>query len=71
MVHVHARDPQDVTKGAGAPGPWNDVLAKIRARAPSIIINATTGGGPGMTMEERLSSLSAAPEVASLNLAPT
>ena len=42
----------------------------MRARCPDIIINATTGGGPNMTMEERASSLEVGPEVASLNLAP-
>jgi 3-keto-5-aminohexanoate cleavage enzyme len=70
MVHVHARDPIDPTKSATRPEHWHEVLKKIRARAPEIVINATTGGGPGMTMEERLSSLAAGPEVASLNLAP-
>jgi 3-keto-5-aminohexanoate cleavage enzyme len=57
---VCARDPE----------PWFEVLHKIRERCPDIVINATTGGGPGMTMEERLSSLKAGPEVASLNLSP-
>jgi 3-keto-5-aminohexanoate cleavage enzyme len=42
----------------------------VRTRCPEIIINATTGAGPGMSMEERASSLAAGPEVASLNLAP-
>lgn len=70
MVHVHARDPHDLTRCATDPAPWREVLGKIRARCPEIIINATTGGGPGMTMEERLSCLAAGPEVASLNLAP-
>jgi 3-keto-5-aminohexanoate cleavage enzyme len=70
MVHIHARDPQDQTKGASSPEPWRDVLGKVRERCPDIIINATTGGGPNMTMEERSSSLEALPEVASLNLAP-
>jgi 3-keto-5-aminohexanoate cleavage enzyme len=70
MVHVHARDPRDLTQCARTPEPWHEVLYKIRQRCPDIIINATTGGGPGMTMEERLSSLEAGPEVASLNLSP-
>ena len=70
MVHVHARDPKDLTKCATESETWAEVLKQIRARAPNIIINATTGGGPGMTMEERLSSLAAQPEIASLNLAP-
>src|SRR5271155_177954 len=70
MVHIHARDPEDLTRGARNADPWREVLGKVRQRCPEIIINATTGGGPGMTMEERASSLQAGPEVASLNLAP-
>lgn len=70
MVHVHARDPHNLTLCAREPEPWREVLQKIRERCPDIIINATTGGGPGMTMEERLSSLEAGPELASLNLSP-
>ena len=70
MVHVHARDPKNRTLGARAADPWREVLRKIRERCPDIIINATTGAGPDMTMEERASSLDAGPEVASLNLAP-
>jgi 3-keto-5-aminohexanoate cleavage enzyme len=70
MVHVHARDPKDLTLCAKETGPWLEVLGRIRERCPEIIINATTGGGPGMTMEERLSCLGAGPEVASLNLSP-
>ena len=70
MVHVHARDPKNLARGATDTETWREVLAKIRSKSPDIIINATTGGGPGMTMQERLSSLEAGPEVASLNLAP-
>ncbi len=70
MVHIHARDPEDLTRGARNAEPWREVLRKVRERCPEIIINATTGGGPNMTMEERASSLEAGPEVASLNLAP-
>jgi 3-keto-5-aminohexanoate cleavage enzyme len=70
MVHVHARDPEDVTRCARTSETWLEVLGKIRERCPEIVINATTGGGPNMTMEERLSAVHAGPEVASLNLAP-
>lgn len=70
MVHIHARDPKDLTRGARDPEPWRDVLRKVRERCPEIIINATTGASPNMTMEERASSLEAGPEVASLNLTP-
>ncbi len=70
MVHIHARDPKDMTRGARDSEPWREVLRKVRERSPEIIMNATTGGGPNMTMEERASSIEAGPEVASLNLAP-
>lgn len=70
MVHIHARNPKNLTDGARDTETWSNVLCKVRARCPEIIINATTGAGPGMTMEERSASLAAGPEVASLNLAP-
>ena len=70
MVHIHARNPKQLTEGAREADTWREVLRKVRERCPEIIINATTGAGPGMTMEERASSLAAGPEVASLNLAP-
>lgn len=70
MVHIHARNPKDLTDGARDTEAWREVLKKVRAACPEIIINATTGAGPGLTMEERASSLAAGPEVASLNLAP-
>ena len=47
-----------------------EVLRTVRQRCPEIIINATTGASPAMTMDERASSLAAGPELASLNLAP-
>jgi 3-keto-5-aminohexanoate cleavage enzyme len=70
MVHIHARNPTRLTEGARETEAWGEVLRKVRASCPEIIINATTGAGPGMTMEERAASLAAGPEVASLNLAP-
>jgi 3-keto-5-aminohexanoate cleavage enzyme len=70
MVHIHARDPEDLTRCATETEPWQEVLGKVRQRCPEIIINATTGGGPGMSMGQRLSCLAAGPELASLNLAP-
>lgn len=70
MVHIHARNPKQLTEGARDTETWRDVLRKVRLACPEIIINATTGAGPGMSMEERAASLAAGPEVASLNLAP-
>jgi len=70
MVHVHARDPERLPGPARRAADWQEVNALIRERCPDIIINNTTGGGPGMNDEERLSSLDAMPEMASLNLVP-
>lgn len=70
MVHVHARDPQDWTRGARSTDVWREVNGLIRDRCPDIIINNTTGGDLGMSMSERLLCLDAGPEIASLNLTP-
>ncbi len=70
MVHIHARDPKNLTQAARETDTWREVLRTVRKRCPEIIINATTGASPAMTMEERASSLAAGPELASLNLAP-
>ena len=70
MVHVHARDPHHQTRPATSTEVWHEVNRRMRARCADIIINNTTGGGPGMTMDERLRCLPARPEVASLNLTP-
>jgi len=70
MVHVHARDPKNLTLGAKTTGDWLIVNRKIRERCPDIVINNTTGGDLVMTMDERLSCLDAKPDVASLNLTP-
>ncbi len=70
MVHVHAREPQNLPAPARTTEVWHEVNRKIRERCPEIIINDTTGGGFGMTMEERLACLDAGPEMASLNLSP-
>ena len=64
MVHVHARQRERPTRAAITTETWWEVNRKIRERCPDIIINDTTGGGPDMTMEERLQCLAARPEVA-------
>jgi 3-keto-5-aminohexanoate cleavage enzyme len=70
MVHVHARDPRDLTLGARRTPDWQEVNHKIRERCPDIVVNNTTGGDLQMNMEERLSCLDALPDIASLNLTP-
>ena len=70
MVHIHARDPENLANCARTTEVWLEVNRKVRERCPDIVINNTTGGDLDMTMEERLSCLDARPEVASLNLVP-
>jgi uncharacterized protein (DUF849 family) len=67
VLHLHARDPRD-----GRPTPDPDVfmqfLPPIR-RATQAIVNITTGGGQGMSLDERLAAaLRASPELCSLNM---
>jgi uncharacterized protein (DUF849 family) len=66
IVHLHVRDPQ-----TGRPvsdlGLFKDVLAGIRERCDAIA-QPTTGGGVGMTIEERARVVSeCAPEMATFN----
>lgn len=67
IVHLHARDPSD-----GRPTPDPDVFAQF---LPTIrhgcdaVINITTGGGHGMTLEERSAAARRfKPELCSMNM---
>ena len=67
ILHLHARDPKD-----GRPTPDPDVfmqfLRPIRERCDAVI-NITTGGGHGMSLDERLAApLRIQPEMTSLNM---
>ena len=67
IVHLHARDPGN-GKPSQAPDLFREFVGNIKRRTGGII-NITTGGAPGMTVEERLQpALQLKPELASLNL---
>ncbi len=67
ILHLHARDPRDGRPSAD-PSVFMQFLPQIRARTQAIV-NITTGGGPGMSLEERLEApLMASPEMTSLNM---
>jgi 3-keto-5-aminohexanoate cleavage enzyme len=70
MIHVHARNPDVLWKGATTTETWREVNRAIRERCPDAIINNTTGADFYVDMDDRLSCLDAMPEVASLNLSP-
>lgn len=67
IVHLHARDPED-----GRPTPDPDVFRQFLPQikeATDAVINITTGGGHGMTVQERLAAAMAfEPEMCSLNM---
>ncbi len=67
ILHLHARDAKD---GRPTPDPavFMQFLPQIK-QACNAVVNITTGGGHGMTLEERLAApLRAAPEMCSLNM---
>lgn len=67
ILHLHARDPQDGRPTAD-PDVFAQFLPEIHAHCAAII-NITTGGGPGMSLEERLAAPERfSPEMTSLNL---
>ncbi len=67
IIHLHARDPQ-----TGAPTPDPAVFMRflpIIKQSTNAVLNITTGGGLGMTVEERLAApMLAKPEMCSLNM---
>ncbi len=67
IIHLHARDPND-----GRPTPDPDVFMEFLPRikqSTDAVVNITTGGGHGMTVQERLAApLRAKPEMCSLNM---
>src|SRR5919202_7012462 len=54
ILHLHARDPKD-----GRPSPDPNVFMQFLPRikqATDAVVNITTGGGHGLTLEERLAA---------------
>lgn len=65
IAHIHARDKEG--KPTGSPEVFKEIHDKIRAKC-NMILQDSTGGGPGLTLDQRLACLDAKPEMASLNL---
>jgi uncharacterized protein (DUF849 family) len=67
ILHLHARDPLNGRPTAD-PAVFERFLPIIKAGCDAIV-NLTTGGAPGMTIDERLAAPEAAsPEMTSLNM---
>ena len=67
IIHLHARDPE-TGKPTPDPGVFMQFLPIIK-QSSDAVINISTGGGLGMTLEERLAAARRAkPEMASRNM---
>ena len=65
VVHLHARDAEG--NPTADPSIYRMINEGIRARC-SVIIQNSTGGGPNLSLDERIMPLEAQPEMASLNM---
>jgi 3-keto-5-aminohexanoate cleavage enzyme len=64
MAHVHARwDDGTPTQDGGR---YAETVAAIRSEVPELIVQVSTGGAIGMTAAERLGSLEARPDMATV-----
>jgi len=67
VVHIHARDPKDGRPSADL-DLYREIVTNIKSRCDAVI-GITTGGGAGMTVEQRAATVSLfKPELASLNM---
>jgi 3-keto-5-aminohexanoate cleavage enzyme len=66
IIHIHARDKEGMP--TGDPGVFQEIKEKIRAKGVKAIIQFSTGGGPNLSVEERMACLDVLPESASLNV---
>jgi uncharacterized protein (DUF849 family) len=67
MLHLHARDPR-TGKPDQSPELFEQFMPRIK-QSTDAILNVTTGGGLGMTLEQRLAPAKwARPEVVSMNM---
>lgn len=67
VVHIHARNDADGSPSAKLED-FEYIINKIKAHNPSILICITTGGGLGMTIDQRTGVLPAfKPELATMN----
>jgi uncharacterized protein (DUF849 family) len=67
ILHLHARDPK-TGQPTQDPAVFKQFLPRIK-RESDAVINITTGGGLGMTLEQRIAAAHyAKPEVCSLNM---
>ena len=65
-VHLHARD--DSGRPTASPALYVEMVEAIRERT-DVVVNVSTGGSPGMTLDQRLAGMQACrPDVVTFNL---
>jgi len=67
ILHLHVRDPEN-GRPTPDPGVFMEFLPRIKQQS-NAVVNITTGGGHGMTVDERIAAaVKASPEMTSLNM---
>jgi 3-keto-5-aminohexanoate cleavage enzyme len=66
IIHLHVRE--DDGKPSQRPERFEESIRAIRARVPGVIIQISTGGAVGESIDNRARPLALQPEMASLNL---
>jgi 3-keto-5-aminohexanoate cleavage enzyme len=66
VVHLHARWPDG--RPSQRPEHFREILDRIRAAGCDVVLQCSTGGAVGMSVDERLGSLVDGAEMATLNL---
>lgn len=71
-AHIHVRNPDNVTQGSSNKDDYSRINELVRKRCPGMIVNNSTGGGPELTIEQKMACLFAEtkPDLASLNPGP-
>ena len=65
ICHIHGRDKEG--RPTGSKEVFQDIHDRIRAKC-KIIIQDSTGGGPNLSLEQRIECIYARPDMASLNM---
>ena len=66
VIHLHVRE--DDGKPSQRPERFKETIEAIRARVPEVIVQISTGGAIGESIENRARPLALKPDMASLNL---
>jgi 3-keto-5-aminohexanoate cleavage enzyme len=65
IVHLHARQPDGTATQDRAI--YAEIIEKIRESGNDVIVQVSTGGAVGMTVDERIQPVTLKPEMSSLN----